>query len=74
MKLVTAQEMGQIELEAARSVSMDQLMENAGNEVCEFIIAHENLSKSRRFVVLVGPGNNGGDGLVVARFLAIMGS
>ena len=73
MKLVTAQEMGQIELEAARSVSMDQLMENAGNEVCEFIIAHENLSKSRRFVVLVGPGNNGGDGLVVARFLAIMG-
>ena len=45
------------------------LMENAGRGAAECIAARA--SDVRRATVLVGPGNNGGDGLVVARHLAL---
>ncbi|MBT6329050.1 MAG: bifunctional ADP-dependent NAD(P)H-hydrate dehydratase/NAD(P)H-hydrate epimerase, partial [Kordiimonadaceae bacterium] len=41
-----------------------QLMETAGLSVAREIIGH---SDGRRAVVLCGPGNNGGDGFVIAR-------
>jgi ADP-dependent NAD(P)H-hydrate dehydratase / NAD(P)H-hydrate epimerase len=47
------------------------LMERAGAAVFEEILRHyscENIRKSK-FKILVGSGNNGGDGLVVARYL-----
>ncbi len=43
------------------------LMETAGMRVTEFVFSR--FSKTSRVVVLAGPGNNGGDGLVVARLL-----
>lgn len=43
-----------------------QLMETAGLSVAREIIGH---SDGRRAVVLCGPGNNGGDGFVIARHL-----
>ncbi len=45
------------------------LMENAGRACAEAIRNHFPIERSRRILVLVGPGNNGGDGLVVARHL-----
>ncbi len=46
-----------------------ELMENAGARVVEFLSQHfPDLSK-RRIAVLCGKGNNGGDGLVIARLL-----
>ncbi|MFO7952032.1 MAG: NAD(P)H-hydrate dehydratase [Bacillota bacterium] len=43
------------------------LMETAGMRVVELIISH--LPGAKNVVVLAGPGNNGGDGLVIARLL-----
>jgi NAD(P)H-hydrate epimerase len=56
-------------LTAERGIPNLILMENAGHRVIEFMERRwENLSK-QRVVVFCGKGNNGGDGLVVARQL-----
>ncbi len=47
-------------------ISEDLLMENAGQAVY-FIMLQELGIRNNRFAVLCGGGNNGGDGLVVAR-------
>lgn len=50
----------------ASGISLDTLMENAGKAVFDIIIERFSPQKT---LVLVGPGNNGGDGYVVARLL-----
>ena len=42
-------------------------MEKAGYEVFKFI--RDNFKKRQSIIVLCGPGNNGGDGFVVAKHL-----
>ena len=70
MRVVTVDEMRRIEAESeARGVSTAQLMENAGLAVAEQARDALGDLKSEHVVVLVGPGNNGGDGLVAARHL-----
>ena len=74
MKLVTAAEMRAIEGEAAAAgVSAAALMESAGRAVALAVLEHLGGARARRIVVLVGPGNNGGDGLVAARHLYDLG-
>ena len=73
MKIVTTQQMQAAERAAdAAGHSYDQMMESAGHCVAEAIEAHFDLIGGRA-LILVGPGNNGGDGLVTARYLAQMG-
>jgi NAD(P)H-hydrate epimerase len=70
MKLVTASEMRALEDAAfAAGATPAGLMENAGRAVAGTIRGHLGDARARRIVVLVGPGNNGGDGLVAARHL-----
>ncbi|MDR3322389.1 MAG: NAD(P)H-hydrate dehydratase [Synergistaceae bacterium] len=45
------------------------LMENAGRSAAEALIRRNPYD--RNFLILCGPGNNGGDGFVVARHLAL---
>jgi len=44
-------------------------MENAGNAVAAQVKQVLYSAVGKRVLVLVGPGNNGGDGLVAARYL-----
>ena len=75
MKVVTAAQMTAIEQASERAgVSTNTLMENAGLAVA--CAAREKLggAAGARIVVLVGPGNNGADGLVTARHLQRWGA
>lgn len=49
--------------------SVDQLMELAGLSVATSIAEVYKASEYKRVLVICGPGNNGGDGLVAARHL-----
>lgn len=71
-ELLTAAQMRAIEAAAIASgdVTGLELMERAGRGVVEAIFEEwPELSAGGRAVVLCGPGNNGGDGFVVARLL-----
>ncbi|MSQ09125.1 MAG: NAD(P)H-hydrate dehydratase [Dehalococcoidia bacterium] len=75
MKAVTAAQMRHVEQRAADAgVSQDRLMENAGLAIANAVAEKLGNPWWKRVVVLVGPGNNGGDGLVAARHLAGMGA
>jgi hydroxyethylthiazole kinase-like uncharacterized protein yjeF len=71
MKVVTTDEMRRIEKAAdAGGLSFATMMENAGRAVAEACQRDRRMGpEDRRILVLVGPGNNGGDGLVAARHL-----
>lgn len=70
MRIVTAAEMRSLEEAAfARGVEAPALMQQAGAGVARVIrtlVGHTGA----RVVVLLGPGNNGGDGVIAARTLA----
>jgi len=70
MKIVTISQMQQAERDCARyNVSLDMLMEKAGRAVAEETCKIAGDIRSQNILILVGPGNNGGDGLVAARYL-----
>ena len=75
MKVVTAAQMTALEQESERKgVSTDTLMENAGLRVAEAARKLMGGAAGKRVLVLVGPGNNGADGLVTARHLRRWGA
>ena len=75
MKIVTSEQMRHIEERSGREgVSTDTLMENAGLAVAKRIRHHLGHTVGGRVVILIGPGNNGGDGLVTARHLSAWGT
>jgi ADP-dependent NAD(P)H-hydrate dehydratase / NAD(P)H-hydrate epimerase len=47
------------------------LMETAGRKAAEWLLQHR--PETYIYYVLIGPGNNGGDGLVIARYLHAAG-
>src|ERR1700742_1447338 len=73
MKILTADEMRVADRVTTErfGVSSLELMDRAGSAVSRFIL--RELPQCRRIVVLCGKGNNGGDGLVAARYLAQAG-
>ena len=70
MKVARVDEMKDMDKRAAEDfgISQELLMENAGQAVY-FAILQELGVENGKFVVFCGGGNNGGDGLVVARMI-----
>ena len=70
MKVVTIEQMRQIERHAATiGLPSEILMENAGLKVAREVKEWMGRVAGCHILILVGPGNNGGDGLVAARHL-----
>ncbi len=75
LKVVTAAQMTALEQESERQgTGTDSLMETAGLAVAEYARHRLDGAAGKRVVVLVGPGNNGADGLVSARHLRRWGA
>ncbi len=76
MKLLKAAEMKEIDRRASSEYMIPSivLMENAGIRTMDTIEAILDGVAGRKFLVLAGRGNNGGDGLVVARHLLNAGA
>lgn len=74
MKVVTVEQMRAIEAASdAAGHTYAAMMERAGQAVAQALLARV-AAKGSRVLVLAGPGNNGGDGLVAARHLAEAGA
>src|SRR6266699_1091302 len=74
MYIVTVDEMRELEQRADREFGLTSsiLMENAGKSAAEILVQHLrhlHSASGLEFLILVGPGNNGGDGLVMGRYL-----
>ena len=75
MYLVTAEQMRQADRKTIDELGIPEmvLMENAGKAVVEFLQENFTELPQKNITIVVGAGNNGGDGLVVARYLHQMG-
>ena len=75
MKVVTTEQMRGLEVRAVEAgIPEDTLMENAGLAVARNVAQRMGAVRGKRTFVLVGPGNNGADGMVAARYLADWGA
>src|SRR6202051_218837 len=75
MKILTAQQMREADRLTTQRCGIPslQLMENAGAAIAQYLADSDSDLGKRRILILCGKGNNGGDGLVVARRLAERG-
>jgi NAD(P)H-hydrate epimerase len=75
MKIAHAADIREIDRRTAGEFGLPTivLMENAGAAVIEAMIVRDKCWKSRRYLVVAGSGNNGGDGAVIARRLFCLG-
>ena len=72
MKVYTAAQMREREQAAVdKGTSFDQLMENAGSSAARDLMQRH--PQAGRALIVCGKGNNGGDGLVMARYMQAQG-
>ena len=71
MKVVTVEAMRTIEAAIdASAMSYEQMMLNAGHAAGKYLQQRLAISEQTHFTILIGKGNNGGDGLVLAHYLS----
>ncbi|MHB8173508.1 MAG: NAD(P)H-hydrate dehydratase [Nitrospirota bacterium] len=76
MKLATSAEMRELDRRTIEEFGIPGivLMENAGRAVVSAMVHKWGPVEGRRYLIFCGKGNNGGDGLVIARRLHNMGA
>ncbi len=76
MKVLTGTQMAELDRQAITGLGIPSLvlMENAGRAVVEELCARFPTIAHKKIVIVIGKGNNGGDGLVVARKLLDLGA
>jgi hydroxyethylthiazole kinase-like uncharacterized protein yjeF len=74
-KFLTSQQIYQIDKLATEKFLIPSfvLMENAGRSVAEFVKKYLQKNRLNKILIFCGPGKNGGDGFVCARYLFIWG-
>ena len=55
-------------------LSEKKLMDNAGCSLAQFIMEYISDPFNQQFVILAGPGNNGGDGIICHHYLLEYGA
>lgn len=75
MRVLTSEQMREVDRRTIEEVGIPSiaLMENAGRQIVSAMRATIEDLDSRRVGIICGRGNNGGDGLVVARLLSQQG-
>lgn len=77
MYLVTSEQMKQLDRYTIDQIGIPSLvlMENAGRAIAEVVaqLEMERGGEAKPWMILVGKGNNGGDGIVAARHLKMLG-
>jgi NAD(P)H-hydrate epimerase len=67
--MISSLDVGVLDLNSDQlGINVEDLMENAGKALAEEIQKRD--PKRKRIVIVVGSGNNGGDGMVAARYLS----
>jgi NAD(P)H-hydrate epimerase len=76
MKIVTVEQMRELEARAERELGMSSrvLMQQAGRSAADLFCRWAGDLTDKNVVLLIGPGNNGGDGLVLAQHLKSWGA
>ncbi|MBI5191660.1 MAG: NAD(P)H-hydrate dehydratase [Nitrospirae bacterium] len=76
MRLATAAEMRELDRKTIEEYGIPGvvLMENAGRGLVDEVVRKWGAVTGKKFVIFCGKGNNGGDGLVIARHLHNMGA
>jgi ADP-dependent NAD(P)H-hydrate dehydratase / NAD(P)H-hydrate epimerase len=70
VKILNVEQVQKAERESSKfGISLDMLMQNAGKAVAERVKSALGDIHRKTITILIGPGNNGGDGLVAARHL-----
>ena len=71
MNYITTKKMSEVDkiVTEEYKITVEQMMENVGSNIARFI----SKLKPKKVTILYGKGNNGGDGLSLARHLCILG-
>ncbi|MCI5191394.1 MAG: hypothetical protein D3905_16755 [Candidatus Electrothrix sp. AS4_5] len=75
MKIVTSGQMQALDRTSIEEIGIPGivLMENAGKGTVDAMEREYGAVQGRTVCIFIGPGNNGGDGLVIARHVAQRG-
>ena len=71
MKLIASEAMKKVDTKAIGEMGIPEavLIENAGRAVADAAADLMGDPREKRVILLIGKGNNGGDGLAAARFV-----